>query len=326
MRVSARFPDSIGLYVGNDVAVLGIPVGTITAIRPAGTSVTVDMDLDADVRIPADATAVTLSPSLVTDRRVELTPVYRGGPVMRDGDVIPLDRTRTPVEIDRACASLDRLAAQLNEVTAGGGRPAVADALGVAADSLAGNGEKLRRSLHGIAEAIGVGADQRDQLTGLIRDVDHLSEVAAANDATIRSFSTNLTQATALADQQGPKLVRIVNNLNELLDRADRLVKENRPAGGRVLDNLRVTTSTLADHSRELTETVDVLPTLIQNLINVVDPVRKVVQVHTGIDSAVVDGDLDTAFCERLAGPKACGGSPEDPKAGLARMLTGGGR
>lgn len=203
MRVSARFPDSVGLYVGNDVAVLGVPVGTITGVRPSGTSVTVDLDLDAGVRIPADATAVTLAPSLVTDRRVELTPVYRGGPVMRDGDVIPLDRTRTPVEIDRAFASVDRLAGQLNDMAANGGRPAVADALGVAADSLAGNGEKLRSSLRGIAAAIGVGADQRDQLTGLIRDVDHLSQVAAGNDSTIRSFSTNLTAATALADQQG---------------------------------------------------------------------------------------------------------------------------
>ena len=29
MTVSAQFRDSIGLYVGNDVAVLGIPIGTV---------------------------------------------------------------------------------------------------------------------------------------------------------------------------------------------------------------------------------------------------------------------------------------------------------
>lgn len=120
--------------------------------------------------------------------------------------------------------------------------------------------------------------------------------------------------------------MRIVKNLNELLERADRLVRENRPAGGKVLDNLRTTASTLAGRTRELTETVDVLPTLLHNLINTVDPVRKVLQAHIGLDSAYLDNQLDTAFCERLAGPKPCAGSPEDPRAGLARLLTGGGR
>src|SRR5882672_1383717 len=160
-RISAQFQDAVGLFVGNDVAVLGLKVGSVTAIRPEGTHVLVDMAIDPEVKVPANVGAVTMSPSVVTDRRVELTPVFRGGPTMRDGDLIPIDRTHTPVEIDRVFAAVDRLTSQLN--SAQGGNPALADAVNVAADTFQGNGEMVGQAVHGLAAAVGVGADQRDQ-------------------------------------------------------------------------------------------------------------------------------------------------------------------
>jgi virulence factor Mce-like protein len=326
MRISARFADSVGLYVGNDVSVLGVKVGSVTAIHPHGTYLTVEMNLDPDVKIPAGAAAVLVSPSVVTDRRVELTPVYRGGPTLRDGDLIPLDRTRTPVEIDRVFAAADRLASQLNTVAAHGGRAAFADALGVAADTFAGNGEKLRRSLHGLAEAIDVGAQHRDQLVTLIRDVDQLSATAANNDATIRSFSTNLTEATALADEQGPNLRRILDNLDELLDRTERLIRENASSGQRSLDNLRVTARSLADHTRELAEAADVLPTAFANLAAIVDHGRRRARIHASIEQPLLDTQLLGDLCRRYGPPPLCADKRfADPRAAaLARLILGG--
>jgi len=262
IRISAQFQDAVGLYVGNDVSVLGLKVGTVTAIHPEGTRVVVDMTVDPDLKLPANVSAVTMSPSVVTDRRVELTPVYRGGPTLRDGDLIPLDRTHTPVEIDRVFAAADRLTGQLNSTT--GGNPALSDALNVAASTFAGNGDKVRQGVHGLAAAIGVGADQRDQLVNLIKDVDELTQKAADNDTTIRRFSGNLTEATALLDDQGPHLRQVLDNVNELLDRTNELISDNRGKGEDTLDNLRVTARTLADRRRELAEAADVLPTAFQ--------------------------------------------------------------
>jgi phospholipid/cholesterol/gamma-HCH transport system substrate-binding protein len=325
VHVSAEFTDSVGLYPGNPVAVLGIPVGTVTALRPAGTKVVVDMELDPDVPVPADAGAVTLSPSLVTDRRVELTPAYTGGPRLADGDLIPLGRTRTPVEIDRVFAAADRLAGALNKVDGPGGRPALSEVLDTTAETFAGNGDKLRRALHGLAAAVGVGADQRDQLVALIRAVDHLTGAAAEQDGTIRSFSTNLTDATALLDRQGPDLVRSLDEITELLDRTDALVRDNREAGGATLDDLRVTAHTLAGRTRELSEALDTLPVLFQNLTNIVDPQRKALRGHINIDTAVINNQLLGDVCARALMPAICPGPGRDPAmAGLARTLLGG--
>jgi virulence factor Mce-like protein len=327
MTLHAEFRDSVGLYPGNDVAVLGIKVGEVLATHPEGTHVVVDLAVDRDVRIPADAGAVTLSPSVVTDRRVELTPVYRGGPVLRDGDRIPLERTRTPVEIDRVFAAADRLAGQLNTALEQGGKPALADALDVTAREFAGNGDRLRRAVHGLAGAVGVGADNRDQLVELIRDTDALLAQAARNDATIRSFTGNLADATALLDQQGPRLADTLDDITDLLDRADRLIKDNRAGAERTIDNLRVTAKTVADRRRELSESVDVLPTLFANLARIVDHDRQVARVHISLEQPILDTQLAGDLCRRYAAALCASfqaAGPDGP-AGLAKLMLGGG-
>lgn len=325
IRISAQFRDSVGLYVGNDVAVLGIPVGTVTRIEPRGTHVLVELAVDADTPIPADAAAVTLSPSLVTDRRVELTPAYTGGPRMRSGDLIPIEHTRTPVEIDRVLAAVDELAGELAAFEGGSG--ALSGALGVSADTLRGNGEKLRRALSGVADAVAVGVDQRDALRSLIRNVDQLTAAAAGNDATIRSFSTRLTEATELFDEQSPALVQALGDLTALLDDAERLIVENRGSGEQALANLRVTTETLAERRRELAESADVLPTLFNNLSRVVDAERGRARVHVSLQDVLINPQLIGDLCARLSmsAPGCTTGRLADfgPDLGLTEALLG---
>src|SRR5689334_12832883 len=85
MKITALMKDSAGLFVGNDVGILGVPVGTVTAIKPDGDHVRVTMEIDKDQAVPADAGAVVVARSVATDRYVELTPVYHSGPRMKGG-------------------------------------------------------------------------------------------------------------------------------------------------------------------------------------------------------------------------------------------------
>jgi phospholipid/cholesterol/gamma-HCH transport system substrate-binding protein len=112
-RVTAWFAQAVGLYEGSDVRILGIPVGTITAVVPQGDRVRVDMEIQDDYDIPADAEAVVLAPSLVSDRYVQFAPVYDGGATMKDGATVPLERTAVPVELDAVYSALDDLSTAL---------------------------------------------------------------------------------------------------------------------------------------------------------------------------------------------------------------------
>ena len=58
---------------------LGVSVGTVDKITPSGTDVVVEMVYDEDVNLPEDAEAVIITPSIVGDRYVQITPVYTGG-------------------------------------------------------------------------------------------------------------------------------------------------------------------------------------------------------------------------------------------------------
>lgn len=68
---------------------------------------------DKDVKRPVDVQTVTLSASILTDRQIELTPSYRGGPELEDGETIGLGHTKTPVEFGRVRGMLDRLSVSL---------------------------------------------------------------------------------------------------------------------------------------------------------------------------------------------------------------------
>ena len=112
--VTAHFADAAGLFTGNDVGVLGVRVGEVTEDHAARRPRRRHLQIDADVKIPADAGAVVVARSVATDRYVELTPVYDSGPVLHSGAVIDQSRTRSPVEFDELLASLRRISDDLS--------------------------------------------------------------------------------------------------------------------------------------------------------------------------------------------------------------------
>ena len=121
------------------------------------------MLVDDDYDIPADAKAVVLAPSLVSDRYVQFSPVYDGGPKMEDGATVPLERTATPVELDQVYGALDELSSALGP-TGANKNGALSDLVDVGAANLQGNGEALNRTLTGFSKAVQTLADNRDDL------------------------------------------------------------------------------------------------------------------------------------------------------------------
>lgn len=78
VRVTAYFPRTVGIYPGSDVRVLGVRIGEVEKITPEGDRVRVELEYEAGRRVPADARAAIINSSVVSDRYVQLLPVYRG--------------------------------------------------------------------------------------------------------------------------------------------------------------------------------------------------------------------------------------------------------
>ena len=83
--MTAYFAEANGLFVGDEIRILGVAVGEVDNIEPQPAGSKVTFSVDKQYSIPADARAAILSPSLVTSRVVQLVPVYSGGPKLSPG-------------------------------------------------------------------------------------------------------------------------------------------------------------------------------------------------------------------------------------------------
>jgi phospholipid/cholesterol/gamma-HCH transport system substrate-binding protein len=308
ITVTAHFTDSVGLFEGNNVDVLGVPVGKVTDVTPKGDRVEIRMKLPKDMAIPATAGALIIPPTVITDRYIELTPAYTGGPALADGAVIPLERTRTPVEFDRIIRAIDDLANSLtaDEATTG----AIRDALGVAAQNLAGNGADVRRSIEGLSEAVGTLSANRDDLIGLVKSLDTLTATFARNDATVRQFSRNVTDATAVLAASGPELQKTIAALTTALTEVGDFVARNKKLARNGVVALTDVLETLNKHRSDVAEALDVLPLTFQNLALMVDPRTRRIRSNASAAANLLNPVIMNQICRGL-GLAPC---PEVPK------------
>ena len=110
------------------------------------------MEVDADRAIPADAGAAVVARSVATDRYVELTPVYAGGPKLGDGAEISREKTATPVDFDDVLAALNTFATGISGSKEG--TKAIQDIIENGEAAFRGNGELFNGTIKSLAEAV----------------------------------------------------------------------------------------------------------------------------------------------------------------------------
>ena len=196
-KVVAYFENSNGVFVGDDVRILGVPVGRITAIEPQPESVKISFWYDSKYKVPADAKAAILSPTLVTSRAIQLTPAYTGGPVMADDAVIPRERTAVPVEWDDVRQQLAKLTEELQPTEPGGVSP-LGSVINTTADNLRGQGANIRDTVIKLSQAFSALGDHSTDIFSTIKNLAIL--VSALQDSTdlMRQLNQNLATVTGL--------------------------------------------------------------------------------------------------------------------------------
>ncbi|MFS8103667.1 MCE family protein [Lentzea alba] len=266
-KVTAHFAAAVGVYPGGDVRVLGVKVGTIDEVVPEGKTVKVVFTVDRDVRVPQNAQAVVVAPSVVSDRYVQLAPAYTGGPTLGDNAVIPRERTATPVELDELYSSLDKLTTALgpNGANADG---ALADLLNAAAKNLEGNGQALNDTLKNLGQATRTLAGSKEDLFATVDNLQKFTAMLAANDSQVRDFNRQLADVSKLlADERGD-LGLALNELATALQQVQGFIKDNREVLKSNVDKLASITQVLVNQRAALAETLDVAPLALGNLQN----------------------------------------------------------
>lgn len=274
--VTADFPEAVSLYVGSDVKILGVPVGTVESVQPQGTTVRVRMSYDDSYQVPADVKAAVISPSIVGDRYVQLTPAYTGGPVLPDNATLGVKRTAVPLELDQIFGSLNALNKALGPDGANApgtdGTGALTRLLDSTARNYGGQGVQFHQTLVNLGKFTRTLADNKDALFGTASEIERFVNTLARNDTTVRQFNDQLQSGSALLAADRQDLASALSNLSTALIKVRGFIRQNKDKLHTNIAGLARITDTFVKRRAQLDETLRIAPGALNNLALAYDP------------------------------------------------------
>ena len=302
--VTAHFPRAVSVFVGTDVRVLGVTVGRVTSVTPDGASVAVEMEYDADVRLPADAKAAIVTPTLVADRYVQLTPAYSGGAVLADGADIALPDTGVPVELDRIYRSLRDLSQALGPN--GVNRDGTLDNLLRAGDeALSGQGERGNRMIRELSAAATTFGEGSGDLFDTVTELATFTGTLAENDRLVRAFLRDLADERQEISAALAAVARAVGSVEDF-------VGDNREALVTDVEKLTRVVKNLDSERDSLDTALTVAPVAMGNLALAFNNESNSIGSRIGIGGNVWDADgflcgiVQQAGLPRVSADLAC--------------------
>ena len=246
-EVIAKFAQVGDLVPNSNVQSSDVVIGSVHEIELEGWSARVTMCIDATEKVPADATAIIRTTSLLGEKFVDLQSDSVGGPYLEDGAILGLDQTGKSAELEEVFSRLATILGtgdleQLNRFTSSqakilrnhvsdlrgvlgrlrtftdtlnGRRGEIAqsiDNLDSVARTVLGNSPVLTKFLKTFAGSSTVLADQKEELDDLLFALDRFSNVAVQ---LLNATESGLNEQFA---KLRPVLRTVVNNSQNLSD------------------------------------------------------------------------------------------------------------
>jgi phospholipid/cholesterol/gamma-HCH transport system substrate-binding protein len=288
--VTAHFPRAVSVYEGTDVRILGVNVGKVTAVIPAGNSVRVEIEYDAEHKVPAEATAAIVTPTLVADRFIQLGPAYTGGGVLEDGADISVDDTGVPVELDRIYAALRDLTSALGPdgVNADG---TLNRTLKAGADALNGNGARGNEMIRNLSQAATTFGEGSGDLFETVTQLARFTDTLASNDALVRAFIADLAGVSESLVTERTELQQALTAVARAVGTVKTFVQGNREALVTDVEKLARVMKTINSERDSLDTALTVAPVAMGNLVLAFNTQSGSIGSRIGFDGNIADAD-----------------------------------
>lgn len=194
VTVNARFTNASGLVKDAAVTVAGVEVGHIAGMTVDHDKAVVRIFLNKDAGLRTDVKAAIRAKSLLGEKYMELVPISKDAPLLKEGDVIT--DTRATVEVDELLATLGPL---LKEV----------------------NSKDVATIVRGVAKTMD---EEQGSLANMIRNASAISDdvkgIVTANKAKVGEITTNVASLTRQGDtflkEKRPAIDRAVANVDKI--------------------------------------------------------------------------------------------------------------
>ncbi len=285
--VVAYFPQTNALYPGDKVQIMGLPVGAIDKIDPAGDKMKVTFHYASKYKVPANASAVILNPTLVASRAIQLEPAYKGGPLLGDNAVIPEDRTQVPVEWDALRNSITNIVSKLGPTPEQPTGP-FGEVIESFANGLAGKGQEINTTLNNLSKALNALNEGRGDFFAVVRSLALFVNALHQDDQQFVALNSNLAQLTTRLAGSDSELANAVQQVDGLLSTLRPFLDKNREVLTQDVNNLETATNTLLQPEplNGLETALHVLPTAAANVNQIYHPSHGAVVAIPSITAA----------------------------------------
>jgi phospholipid/cholesterol/gamma-HCH transport system substrate-binding protein len=271
--VVAYFPETNGLYAGDKVQIMGVRVGSVDKIEPAGDKMKVTFHYQNKYKVPANASAVILNPTLVAARNIQLTPPYKGGPVLADNAVIPIERTQVPTEYDQLRNSITNIISKLGPTKEQPKGP-FGDVIESFANGLAGKGKQINTTFDSLSRALTALNEGRGDFFAVLRSLALFVNALHQDDQQFVALNQNLAQFTDNLVGSDRDLANAIQQFDSLLATLRPFLDKNREVLTHDINNLATATTALVQPEplNGLETGLHVLPTGAANINQIYHP------------------------------------------------------
>src|SRR5246127_4422670 len=271
--VVAYFPEANALYAGDKVQIMGLKVGAIDKIEPAGDKMKVTFHYENEYKVPANASAVILNPTLVASRAIQLEPPYKGGPVLADNAKIPQDRTQVPVEWDELRNSVTNIISKLGPTPEQPKGP-FGEVIESFANGLAGKGKEINTTLNNLSRALTALNEGRGDFFAVVRSLALFVNALHQDDQQFVALNQNLADLTTRLVGSDNDLANATQEVDSLLSTLRPFLDKNREVLVQDINNLETATNTLLQPEplNGFETALHVLPTAAANVNQIYHP------------------------------------------------------
>lgn len=309
-RVIAHFGDVLDLVPQASVKVNDVAVGRVDRISLAedNTTAVVELLVNGDIRLPANAAADLRQSSLLGEKYISLRAPADGQGALGDGAVIPIDRTNRNPEIEEVLGALSLL---LN----GGGVGQLQNIVREVNAAMSGNEAEIRSFLSSVDTLVRDLDGQKGDITRAIDSLNRLSGTLSAQTDQIATALDHLAPGLKVVTEQRDQLVTMLGALDRLSATAVDTVNRSRADLVEDLKLLAPTLQKLADSGANLPNALQLLLTypFTDYTVNAIKGDFTNVDVVFDLDLSVLLDNINSSSSPFLTLPGVGGVPPPTP-------------
>jgi len=251
--VTLHLPQSGGLYPRSNVTYRGTEVGRVQELRVTPTGVDAVLSLKSDVPIPSNLDAQVHSQSAVGEQFVQLLPRDATSTPLRQGDVIAVERTSVPPDID---SLLDAANTALAAIPRDNLKTVVDESY----TAVGGLGPELSRIIKGGSKLAIDAASNVDALTTVIDKSSPVLDSQTDTADAIKTWSASLADVTRQLHQQDTPLAHLLLRGGPAADEGRELFDRLQPTLPQLLPDLLGVGDVAVTYQQDVEQVLVTLP------------------------------------------------------------------